>query len=313
MTTPHAAGPDGGLPNAAEQQAAAPGANTDPPVPPQVPLSTKFPVSDLMGAVEAIEVHHQQQVEEHRLAAEAAAASASGAGPEGSTAGDASGSDDGGSTAGAAGSSEDGDGSGGEGKPPLGYPGTFFLEKPLTAEEAHTIPRMWQPPGGSYPGYPYGGGPGYPPPPLTGPPPGAQQPQYPGRWRYCMRVCVKGGAPEGSCTAACTGQRAEACLCLLLPNCCHPLTGLFCCCCRLPTCWGLGSAAAPLLCLPASAPCSLSCPCRQPLWRSSGALPSGASAAAPTVGPRRPGVPNKPCPCMILPGLSCGLNPVLGF
>lgn len=180
MTTPHAAGPDGGLPNAAEQQAAAPGANTDPPVPPQVPLSTKFPVSDLMGAVEAIEVHHQQQVEEHRLAAEAAAASASGAGPEGSTAGDASGSDDGGSTAGAAGSSEDGDGSGGEGKPPLGYPGTFFLEKPLTAEEAHTIPRMWQPPGGSYPGYPYGGGPGYPPPPLTGPPPGAQQPQYPG-------------------------------------------------------------------------------------------------------------------------------------
>ncbi|KAL4438686.1 hypothetical protein ABPG77_006290 [Micractinium sp. CCAP 211/92] len=179
MATPPAAAPDGALPSAANQQAALAGtpAGTGAHAPPQVPLSTKFPVSDMMGAVDAIQAHHQQQVEEHRLAAEAAAAAATGPGPGSSSAGGAPSSSNG-SSGETAGGNEAGGSS--EGKPPLGYPGTFFLEKPLSPEEAHTIPRMWQPPGGSYPGYPYGGGPGYPPPPLTGPPPGSQQSQYPG-------------------------------------------------------------------------------------------------------------------------------------
>lgn len=197
MSTAHAADSDGTLSQAAKQQLAASGTSTGTPAapPPQVPLGTKFPVADLMGAVEAIQAHHQHQVEEHRQAkAEAAAAEASGPCP-GSTA-DANSGD------GVAGTSEQGGGNGEQDEPPLGYPGTFFLEKPLTAEEAHTLPRMWQPPGGSYPGYPpyppYGGGPGYPPAPLTGPP-GGQQPPYPGRqkhlWHGCRGRHEQAGAP----------------------------------------------------------------------------------------------------------------------
>lgn len=56
----------------AEQPGKAGGAAEGKPLPPQVPLDTKVPVQSLMGAVEAIRKHHEQEVAEHK-AAEAAA------------------------------------------------------------------------------------------------------------------------------------------------------------------------------------------------------------------------------------------------
>lgn len=128
--------------------------------PPPVSLDTRFPVGQLMGAVDAIEEHHQHEVEEHRRQQQAEAEAGSGGG---STSADAA-------AAEAAGQGEAAPD--GEGKP-LGYPGTFFLEKPLTGEEAQTLTRMWPPPTGApgYPGYPPSNAPGYPPASAPGYPP----------------------------------------------------------------------------------------------------------------------------------------------
>ncbi|PSC73732.1 metacaspase-1 isoform X2 isoform B [Micractinium conductrix] len=132
--------------------------------PPAVPLGTQFPVEGLMGAVDAIKQHHDQEVAEHKCTeAAAAAAAAPAAQPDGS------------------------DAAGQPGGKPLGYPGTFYLEKPLTGDAANTLIRMWPPNYGGAPGYPPAGAPGYPPagapgyppagapgyPPASAPPPGA--------------------------------------------------------------------------------------------------------------------------------------------
>ena len=187
--------------------------------PPAVPLNTKVPVEQLMGAVDAIQQHHAAEVEKHRQAAATDDAAAA-----------------------AAGAAEGQEGTDADGKP-LGYPGTvsrcqqgaclwrlrasclpvlraaaaaprcspphsqrcikspcpappspcpssqvqFFLEKPLTGEAANTLIRspMWPPPGP--PGQPYyappppGGAPGYPPYPLApGYPPYPPAPGAPG-------------------------------------------------------------------------------------------------------------------------------------
>lgn len=169
-------------------------ADSAPPVvpdaPPAVPLTAKWPVGELMGAVDAIQEHHDQEVQEHRLQ-EAQAGQQQGA-TLGAAA--ATGANGGSASAGAPGGSSEA-AVDGEGKP-LGYPGTFFLEKPLTGAAANTLTRMWggPPPGGpGYPAYPpqqqqqYPGAPAYPPqpgypgyPPAGGPSyPPAASPGYP--------------------------------------------------------------------------------------------------------------------------------------
>ena len=108
-----------------------------------------------MGAVDAIKQHHDQEVAEHKCTeAAAAAAAAPAAQPDGS------------------------DAAGQPGGKPLGYPGTFYLEKPLTGDAANTLIRMWPPNYGGAPGYPPAGASGYPPAGAPGyPPVGA--PGYP--------------------------------------------------------------------------------------------------------------------------------------
>ena len=83
------------------------------PHPPEVPLDTRVPVEQLMGAVDAIRQHHEAEVAAHRQQA-AQAAGAVVAGTDGQAA--AAGGGQGGSTG-------DGAQEGADGRP-LGYPGT---------------------------------------------------------------------------------------------------------------------------------------------------------------------------------------------
>ena len=95
-------------------------------IPPTVPLDTKVPVEQLMGAVDAIRQHHEAEVAAHRQQeAEAAAAGgdASAAAPAAAAAcgaGGCEGSSAEGSAGGCEGSSAEGSADG----KPLGYPGT---------------------------------------------------------------------------------------------------------------------------------------------------------------------------------------------